>query len=257
MLSDDDLRRFREALMTDLKSAEAMLERQPSVLHQADPVGETALHYLVVENGLDAVRWLIARGAHVDGSKSDQTPLGDAASLGYPEMIRLLLDAGAQPDAGGALIGTPLQRAATPEIVDLLVSGGADLHLVNEHGNAVLCAIREGRREVAEHLIELGASIDAVNELGHTCLHLAVLAGDPALLRWVLGLVSNVDPVDEMGFTPLHLAAASGSEGIVEVLLERGADPSLATASGEKPTDVARRVGHEELARYLESRTAT
>ena len=52
-------------------------------------------------NDVAAVKWLLARGASINGRWSsggaDVTPLHLAASRGHADMVRLLLDAGADP----------------------------------------------------------------------------------------------------------------------------------------------------------------
>jgi ankyrin repeat protein len=60
-----------------------------------------ALHLMVRRNDAAAVKWLLARGADVNGrwpaGGPDVTPLHVAASRGHGEMVRVLLDAGADP----------------------------------------------------------------------------------------------------------------------------------------------------------------
>lgn len=54
-------------------------------------------------------------------------------------------------------------------------------------------------------------------------------------------------------YAPLHQAAHGGAPAsVVEALLERGAWRTLKNARGERPIDVARRLGHEHLYRLLE-----
>jgi ankyrin repeat protein len=60
-----------------------------------------ALHLMAQRNDVAAVKWLLARGADVNGrwasGGADVTPLHLAASRGHTEMVRLLLGAGADP----------------------------------------------------------------------------------------------------------------------------------------------------------------
>ncbi|KAG6519669.1 protein VAPYRIN-like [Zingiber officinale] len=54
------------------------------------------------------------------------------------------------------------------------------------------------------------------------------------------------------GRTALYRAASNGDTATVAVLLELGADPSIATARGRTPLDVARDKGHEDVVELLE-----
>jgi uncharacterized protein len=56
---------------------------------------------LAKRNGVEAVKWLLDRGADPNARwahwDTDATPLHLAASQGHVEVVRLLLDAGADP----------------------------------------------------------------------------------------------------------------------------------------------------------------
>jgi len=87
---------FRNAVYSDLKTAGEMLASDPGLLRVRNGIGETVMHFLVVENGLETVAWLIGKGAEVDTKNEfGQTPLMEAASLGLIEMCRLLIAHGA------------------------------------------------------------------------------------------------------------------------------------------------------------------
>jgi ankyrin repeat protein len=62
-----------------------------------------ALHMMANRNDVNAVKWLLERGADINGRWDSQgakvTPLHLAAARGYLQLVRLLLDAGADPSA--------------------------------------------------------------------------------------------------------------------------------------------------------------
>ncbi len=105
--------KFRDACYSDRAAATKMLSEDRTLLGIRNNLGETALHFLAVENELDAVQWLVYRGADVN-TRSDfgDTPLLEAAQLGYVEMCRLLLENGAEISARSD-DKTPISAAAT------------------------------------------------------------------------------------------------------------------------------------------------
>ena len=99
MKTEDCRARFyeiRDAYLTDVGAASLAVSTDRTLLDVRSGIGETVLHWLVVEDVIHAVESLIACGAEVD-TKNDfgATPLMEAASLGYEDMCRLLLTHGA------------------------------------------------------------------------------------------------------------------------------------------------------------------
>ena len=121
---------FRHWLANDLAEAELILREHPELINQ--PVygqAESALHFFAVENRVDVVTWLLARGSNPNGIASGEFPLHTSVLLGNKEICRILLDAGASPDTPDSLGETALHKASSQaylEIIELLLASGAD-----------------------------------------------------------------------------------------------------------------------------------
>ncbi|EDY16862.1 hypothetical protein CfE428DRAFT_5671 [Chthoniobacter flavus Ellin428] len=126
---------FRDIVRSDLPGAAAILVADPEVIRLRNELGETAMHYLAVENRPQEVAWLITRGAEVDTKNQfEQTPLMEVAALGLLNICRLL------------------------------VSRGADYRYVNARGESVLSAAAStDHEEVVEYLLALLPLTEDIN----------------------------------------------------------------------------------------------
>ncbi len=106
-----------------------------------------------------------------DGGSTGWTPLHKACERGRGEVIRMLLEAGANPDLKTkAAADTALHLAATKghaEVCNELIKAGADVHAVNKIGWTPLhAAMYANKLDVARVLTRAGASAEAENSSG-------------------------------------------------------------------------------------------
>lgn len=97
--------------------------------------GNTALMIAAYKGKLPAVLALLKKGAAVN--RADWTPLHYAAAGGRDDIVRLLLEKGAEIDARSPNRTTPLMIAAYEghdSTVKLLLERGANIMLTNESG---------------------------------------------------------------------------------------------------------------------------
>ena len=127
------------------------------------------------------------------------TPLMRAARSGDVEVMRLLLAAGADPQARLASQSTTLMLAAG--------LGWRD-------GSPAAPSYDQGTEEDATRaidlLVDLGVPLDAANMQGDTALHVAVTSrGSPAIIRHLLAKGASQTARNKRGLTPLEAAKAS------------------------------------------------
>jgi ankyrin repeat protein len=106
------------------------------------------------------------------------TALHEAAVHGKPEIVALLLQLGAKPDANDEEGGTPLHTAAMQgevQIMKMLIDKGAQLE--SRQGDNITtplhCAACRGHLEAVQLLVEAGADINAKDGRGKTALDAA------------------------------------------------------------------------------------
>lgn len=144
------------ALRDQMFQVAEFLARHPKFnVDQRNPKDETALMYAVLKGYTDVARTLVGRGADVN--KTGWTPLHYAATFagkGAPEQVQWLLDNHAYIDAESPNGTTPLMMAAqygSEDVVRLLLEEGADPSLRNSLGlTAIDFALRAQRPHVAE-----------------------------------------------------------------------------------------------------------
>ena len=113
----DELTTFAEH---DLPEAERLILQNPGLLKLRSTIGETPLHYLVVENKIPSVKLLITKGSDVNTKNEFYgTPLLDATSLEYLEMCSLLLRHGAAIETMDNVGHTPISMATAKGNSDL------------------------------------------------------------------------------------------------------------------------------------------
>ena len=99
------------------------------VAHQSDPISEvdSALLDAAKEGNIEAVKQHLANGADVNAKDDGWTPLHNAAGYSTKEMVELLISNGANVNAKNEDGWTPLHDAATKEVAELLIDKGADM----------------------------------------------------------------------------------------------------------------------------------
>lgn len=235
--------------------------------------GSTPLHAAAAVGNLSTAKALIEMGVSVDGAPPGQsqtaaarTPLHLAILGKHKEMVKLLLQSGADPEkqcnAGNALLCS-LLGGDNHDIAKLLLAHGVDPRKATQSGfTALHCdaewamsggiiaeLVRSGlpvdvkqedgrtplfrtilfdRKTNADVLLSLGANVNAVDNYGNTVLHKIAQEGDrkAEMATFMISRGANVNAVSFYGETPLHKAAFFGNSQIALILLQNGADPN-------------------------------
>ncbi|MCH6552518.1 MAG: ankyrin repeat domain-containing protein, partial [Planctomycetes bacterium] len=189
--------------------------------------------------------------------QAGETALNRAAHWGHPEMIEVLLSAGADINARARFDTTPVHfavRQSDPAIVRLLATRGANVDAMDEFGVTPLHdAARAGEVGLTKALLSAGADVDAADHYGSTPLHLAARTGNASTIEALLESGADATMTTSTGqATPLHLAVAAGSERAAVALLEHGADVDVRESEwGQTPLMFASAYGRLDAVKAL------
>jgi ankyrin repeat protein len=158
--------------------------------------------------------------------REGHTPLTRASRNRCAEAVRLLLNAGADPNrCDDRTRLTPLRHAVSlygaqsAELVALLIEHGADANAADERGvTPVMPAAWSGSGDVTRLLIGAGANVNARPNDGFTALHRAATADSAEVVTLLLAAGADPGAVDDRGHTPLDVALEAGSERVASVL---------------------------------------
>jgi uncharacterized protein len=248
-----------------------------------DGSGSTPLHY--APDG-EWAKTLISSGADVECPSSDESPLLSACVDGRTDVVRVLLDHGAdisRRSSNGCsclhLIPLPAKHM---ELLNVLLDAGADVNARNDRGGTALHhAVRCGASDAVSVLVDRGAVIDAVDNHGQIPLCIAFRMNHLSTGKRLAECGADVTLCFE-GVAPLMLACmyarcdvecaelmlsrgasvGCGSDGkgpihfapsvdVARVLVAHGADVKSVAKYGLTPLHCAAGRGDASLVRYL------
>lgn len=257
----------------------AIVNNNPELLElhlsQTPEFRDQALHYAVklANPSKEILTKLVNLGADVNsldvnGETQGRTALFTAVALEKIEIVKLLLDNGAQVHSTGENLLSILPLTYDKsflQILQLLVDHGADVNepCVDDSETPLSIAAMEGYVEIVEFFLDRGAFISVIPLFyavsnGHlrtvqlmldrgfdvnavcvkTMLSCAVSRGDLPMAKLLMDRGADVDDPSDCGKYPLHYALDLEHPEMLKLLLDRGADVNV-TYDGKTPLENA------------------
>lgn len=147
-----------EWILSEVPECVSLGSEHDMQIEYVDENGDTPLSYACMGNQLEAVKFLVSKGANINAVHRGRSPIQIAC--GKSDM----------------------------EIIDYLLANGADIHIGqdSEVGTPLHWAVGEHRVDVARKLLEHGANVNAMNRHKITPLILAAAGTDASMIKLLL-----------------------------------------------------------------------
>jgi len=158
----------------DRTQVEALLQKGVNPNGIPELWGRSALLQGVMRGDVELVRLLLDAGADPDLKSAGFTPLGQAALRGHARIAELLLKAGANPDIKSNDGNTPLIAAASMNrvtVIQVLMRARPDFTLFNSEGRTALSlAAFENYEDAVRVMLEAGVDANVQDKNKGTAL---------------------------------------------------------------------------------------
>ena len=187
-----------------------------------------------------------------------------AARFGHPDVVKLLLEKGANHSIETKDGLTPLHRAASrldsaaELVIDILIKQGASLESSTPKGRKPIHeAVACGNKRAVAALASAGENVKGSMEDGQSFLSVAVQGHHKELVDYLIMKGVNVNGTPEDNFTPLQHAIRSGDSDLADRLINnKDIDINKITKAGMGALHVAVLYREEQIVEKLIEKAA-
>ena len=235
--------------------AQALCEAEPALINAPNREGWTPLHAAAALAGENLVAWMLERGGEPNrAGPAGKTPLDSATGTRWgraDDKKRLAAVARRLLHAGASLTARSAVALGEADWIKAKHAAGELSNPIEDSGGLLTIAVRHGRPEMLELLLELGLDPDErmrVADLeppefsaGMPLWHCAV-NGELEMARTLLEHGADPNASVYASGSPMHQAYGCGREKVIELMRSHGGAPDIITAGLYRKSEMARRM---------------
>lgn len=251
---------FKYALEGNKKMLKAIYsaDGEPFDINAEDKDNNTALMFAVKSGQKEVVKWLLEIGANADYINTlGFSPLHLAVRKNDLELTACLLDAGADINIKGKYGEAPIFDAVfenNGKMIEALILNGTPVDVMNGNRQTPLMRAVEhkSRQEALITLLRYGADVNLADVFGKNCLMRAIEHNNNAMMDVLIKAGTDLNAKDKKGATAVCYACKMGNREALRILISKGADVFAKDIRGLAAQDIARRHSHPECAQIVE-----
>lgn len=199
--------------------------------------GRTPLHLAAAAGRTEVVRHMIQAGANLDTEPTNHSALEQAAMEGHPEIVDVLRE------AGGEVTVFASAALGDEERVQKLTGEGPTP--AQEGAEALVGAAGGGQVQIVRMMINVGTDVNSKSRADRFALIEAVTRNRVEVVRLLVQSRADLEVSDENGTTPvgfaaMHLRELENSDPeVLRILVEAGADVNRKNKDGFLPMHAA------------------
>ena len=226
-------------------------------LHGADvnwigPYFNSALHYAVLADEKDMVKWLLKHNAEISINGDGRSPLHIATVRGNLAIVQHLIQHKCEINLKDNYQFTPFSLACLRghlAIIQYMMENAPPSTEFNVN-DGLLRASDCGHIDVLRYLLGKGADVNAVNTLGETALSIAA-RGQYYSVCLLLENNAKINTVDRRGYTPLQHAILREQKDIATNLIQHGAHLYSCCETIESPLQMCCNISNPMLIKCM------
>ncbi len=213
-----------------------LVDKQSSLLVKA--IGMLDFAKVPTDQTISILRRLLEFGEDINFVERNTTPIFTAAMHGRPDLVKFLLEAGADPAVVIKDPGSPFEttifdqftHARSNEVMEVLLNSDKNLNLQKMLVSAVIAK----NMPAIKMLVKKGASLNHTVEKNYTTLLMhAALVFDEAQVKEFVDLGADINIADSFGRNVLATCIQQDKYKLAEYFIQKGTSVNYVDNSGE------------------------